>query len=82
MAPEMLISKSYDYRIDIWGLGILLYELLHGRAPFRGESVEEIQIEMAAGLQIKESLSDALKSLIQRLLEINPDKRIALKEVM
>ena len=25
MAPEMLIDKSYDYRIDIWGLGILLY---------------------------------------------------------
>lgn len=36
MAPEMLIDKSYDYKIDIWGLGILLYELLHGKAPFRG----------------------------------------------
>jgi serine/threonine protein kinase len=34
MAPEMLNGKEYDYRIDIWALGILLYELTHGRAPF------------------------------------------------
>lgn len=34
----MLINRSYDYRIDIWGIGILLYELLHGHAPFRGDS--------------------------------------------
>lgn len=34
MAPEMIQGKSYDYRVDIWALGILLYELLHGNAPF------------------------------------------------
>jgi serine/threonine protein kinase len=30
MPPEMINKKSYDYKIDIWGLGILLYELTHG----------------------------------------------------
>ena len=38
MAPEMIFDKKYDYRVDIWALGILLYELLHGYAPFEGES--------------------------------------------
>ena len=39
MAPEMLFGNSYDFRVDTWALGILLYEMVHGHAPFRGESV-------------------------------------------
>ncbi len=38
MAPEMLLNKSHDFRLDIWCLGILLYELLHGKAPFPGKN--------------------------------------------
>ena len=34
MAPEILFKKPYDYRIDIWSLGVLLFELTHGSAPF------------------------------------------------
>jgi len=36
MAPEMIKKNPYDYRIDIWALGILLFELIQGFAPFRG----------------------------------------------
>jgi serine/threonine protein kinase len=35
MAPEMVLENRYDYRIDIWALGVLLYELVHGKAPFQ-----------------------------------------------
>ena len=38
MAPEMIQKKPYDYKIDIWALGILLFELIQGYAPFRGET--------------------------------------------
>ncbi len=34
MAPEMLKEKPYNQGIDVWSLGILLYELLHGYSPF------------------------------------------------
>ena len=36
MTPEMAARHDYDFRVDIWGLGILLYEMLHGHTPFKG----------------------------------------------
>ena len=42
MAPEILFNKVYDYKIDLWSLGILLYELLHGIPPYEGRSYKDI----------------------------------------
>ena len=36
MAPEMVNNSSYNEKVDVWSLGILLYELIHGKAPFSG----------------------------------------------
>jgi serine/threonine protein kinase len=38
----MIQNRPYDYKIDIWALGILLFELMSGHAPFRGEKPEEV----------------------------------------
>jgi len=35
MAPEIIKEKPYNQGIDVWSLGILLYELIHGYSPFR-----------------------------------------------
>ena len=42
MAPEIVSDLPYDYKIDIWSVGVLLYELLHGYAPFKGKEYKEI----------------------------------------
>ena len=42
MAPEMIQNKAHNHTLDIWSLGILLYELVHGRAPFTGSHPKEI----------------------------------------
>jgi serine/threonine protein kinase len=42
MAPEMVKNLPHDYSLDIWSLGILLFELLHGHAPFRGRNDREV----------------------------------------
>ena len=41
MAPEMILNKPHDHKLDIWCLGILLYELLHGYPPFKGRNDNE-----------------------------------------
>lgn len=38
MSPEMLSDENYDKKTDIWALGVLLYYLLHGYAPFYAEN--------------------------------------------
>lgn len=48
MAPELLARKSYDYTVDIWALGILLYELMHGYSPYRAKGISEIAANIKA----------------------------------
>lgn len=83
MAPEMLFHSSYDYRIDLWALGVLLYEMVHGFAPFRGDSVSEVKERMLKGsYELSDSLSESLKQLITEMLKFDPEERIALKDIL
>ena len=36
MSPELLSEQPYGTQSDMWGLGCIVYEMLEGRAPFRG----------------------------------------------
>ena len=41
MAPEVVKETPYDLGIDVWSLGILLYELTHGYSPFRSQKIKK-----------------------------------------
>lgn len=49
MAPEMVFEKEYNYAIDIWAMGVLLYELLHGYAPFPAKNLDEMKEKIKLG---------------------------------
>ena len=42
MAPEIFDNEKYGFPVDVWSLGVLLYELHHREAPFTGKSVFQI----------------------------------------
>jgi serine/threonine-protein kinase len=43
MAPEQLLQQPLDARCDVYSLGVVLYELLTGERPFRGDTLDAIQ---------------------------------------
>lgn len=42
MSPEIVFEAGHDHKVDIWAMGILLYEMLHGQTPFRGDGIESL----------------------------------------
>jgi serine/threonine protein kinase len=88
MSPELINEEAYDYSIDIWALGVLLYELLHGKTPFSSANhsnendFEEIfKNVMKNNIKIKDSVSNNCKKLILKFLKKNPEERININDV-
>ena len=86
MAPEIVGSENYDYSVDIWSLGILLYELLFGHSPFKGNNTNNI-IQNIKSHELNyddknKKISKSCKDLIQKLLNMNPQKRIKIKDIL
>ncbi|WP_425617182.1 protein kinase [Anatilimnocola sp. NA78] len=76
MAPE--IGKGvYGKEIDIYALGVILYELLTGRVPFDGESSHEIIMKHLTADPDLSAVPGAYRGVIQRALLKDPEKRFA-----
>lgn len=82
MAPEMIQNGSHNHTLDVWCLGILLYELLHGHAPFTGSNYNVISERIMKGrIRFKKDLPQDARSLIGRLLQREANDRIPLIKV-
>jgi Tol biopolymer transport system component len=94
MSPEQAHGKAADHRADIWSFGVVLYEMLAGKAAFSGESISDtlasvLKFEpdwsaLPAGLpaEIRRLLERCLKKDRQKRLQAMGDARIVIEEVL
>ena len=83
LPPEMLEQQTYDTNVDIWSLGVLLYEFLVGVPPFEMEDqVETCRRIRAVKLSIPPDVPEGAKDLVLKLLVRDPSQRLSLKGVL
>jgi len=83
-APEVLLGEPHDPRgADVWGLGMVLYEMLTGKNPWqKAKNLEElVDLVMTKSIYYPSTLHSRWIELIERLLTLYPEDRITLPEL-
>lgn len=83
LSPEMVKREGHGTSVDVWSLGVLLFELLAGYAPFAGHSQEE-KFSNIKRLKINwpNDFPPIAKNLVSKILKLNPKERLTLDEIL
>lgn len=85
MAPEIYDGKAYDFKADVWSLGICLYQLLfRGQYPFTGKNIAGLFFNVNnKDLEFDRlvKVSDRAKDLLRKMIVCNPIERASWEEI-
>ena len=84
IAPEILINQGYEgFGVDIWSAGVVLYAMLGGTVPFKGNNINELHDLIIKGeFKPLKEISQEATHLIKSILEVDPKKRISTKDIL
>ena len=82
MAPEIFEEEEYDVSVDVWSLGILLYEMWHGKSPFVGKSVFNIYRNILdQQIEFRSDIDKDAKDLIIFILQRKANDRPSVEDI-
>lgn len=84
LAPEMWKNKPYDTKVDVWSLGVLLYELAVMEPPFQAKTMKDLSKVICRGKyqRLPSCYSQELNDMVRNLLVLEPSKRPSMSEVL
>ena len=83
-SPEIINGEPYNYKTDIWSLGVVLYELCTLKLPFDSNNIAQLSIKILRGNYdpVPFRYSKDMHSIIKRMLNVDQNKRPDIREVM
>jgi len=83
LAPEMINNTGHDEKVDIWCIGVLLFELITGQQPWKGSDVQTVKYNISR-LKINwpKQIDRTAADLISKILRYNPEERISLRNML
>ncbi|XP_058492699.1 serine/threonine-protein kinase ULK1a isoform X1 [Solea solea] len=84
MAPEVIMSQTYDAKADLWSIGTIVYQCLTGKAPFHASTPQELRLFYESNRtllpKVPKETSGHLRHLLMGLLQRNPQERMSFDE--
>ena len=82
LAPEMIKKEGHSFEVDIWALGVLMFELLTGFPPFVGNESELFNNIENLKINWTDDFPSVAKNLINKILKVNPKDRLSLNDIL
>lgn len=84
MAPEVVKKDIYDCSIDVWSLGVVLFEMINSAHPFQGRNETEIKTSILNNKLIlyNSQYSKELIDIITHMLDKNPKSRLTIEQIL
>ena len=83
LAPEIVNESGHNEKVDLWCIGVLLFELATGTVPFIGNDFEQLKENIRLmKIEWPRDINSDAKDLIKKILKYNPNDRIGLVEML